>query len=77
MPNPERTYVDRLQRGRELHSAVNGFSPAFAPSDPNLLPAVFETFLDTLDEVNTHAETFAAQYGTNSAEYEQVKGIKV
>ena len=60
----ERSYVDRFQRGQELHSAIVGFTPAFAPADANLLPAVFEVFLDTIDHVNTEVETLAGQYTT-------------
>lgn len=53
MSTSERSYADRLQRGRSLQSAIGGFTPVLAPADASLSPAAFRTFLDGLDTLNT------------------------
>jgi len=55
--NTERSYADRLQRGRELHAASSGFTPGFAPVDGSLEPDAFEEFLDGLDTLNNAVVT--------------------
>jgi hypothetical protein len=57
MANTERSYADRLQRGRELHAASSGFTPGFAPVDVSLEPDAFEEFLDGLDTLNNAVVT--------------------
>lgn len=53
MPNSERTFADRLARGRSMHAIVAGFVPGFTPSDISLVPATYETFLDSIEALNT------------------------
>lgn len=53
MANSEQSFADRRQRGVSMHAAMVTFNPPFAPSDEDLLPAAFDSFLDTLDDLNT------------------------
>ncbi len=52
MTNSEKTFADRLGRGSRLLSAVELFEPDFAPADPDLAPATFGTYLDSLEAAN-------------------------
>lgn len=77
MPNIERSYADRLQRGRAMKSAVAGLAPAFAPADASLLPAAFETFLDGLDTLNVAVAAAEADWlGTVALRMALVEDIK-
>ncbi len=77
MPNIERSYADRLQRGRSMKSAVGGFVPPFAPPDATLLPAAFDTFLDGLNTLNITAATAEADWKDDVADrIAMVKDIK-
>lgn len=62
MPDTERSFADRLQRGRNLHAALSGFAPAFNPPDVDLKPIPFETFLNGLDGLNSGVATALAQW---------------
>lgn len=77
MPISEKTFADRLQRGRVMQAAIALFSPPFAPADASLLPAAFNTFLDGLDTSNTDTGTLLTSYSTSVAERtDMVKDIK-
>jgi len=52
MANPESSFADRLQRGRELQAATAGFTDPFDPVDADLAPAAFDAFLGSLDGLN-------------------------
>ena len=66
MPNTEQTFADRRARGVDLQTAVAGFSPTFAPVDPNLAAAAFLTFLNLLDAMNTDVGAMDGQYTTGA-----------
>ena len=77
MPISEKTFADRLGRGREMHAAIALFAPPFAPADVSLLPPAFNTFLDDLDTSNTDTGTLGSSYTTNVDERTDiVKDIK-
>jgi hypothetical protein len=57
MANSERTFGDRLTRGRDMHSKITGFAPAFDPANTALQPANFGTFLDLVESRNTLVAT--------------------
>lgn len=77
MANPETSYPDRLQRGREIHAATAGFAPAFAPADADLLPAAFGTFLDGLDGLNMAVADAVSDWAdSTAARTDLVKEIK-
>lgn len=52
MANTESSVSDRLSRARTMQAHIEGFTPAFEPSDSALEPAAFETFLDAIEEAN-------------------------
>jgi len=64
MPNEEKTFSDRRQRGVNLQTAVAGFSPAFAPADSSLTAANFLAFLNLLDTMNIDIGSLLGQYTT-------------
>ena len=51
-PNNERTFGDRLARGRTMQGKIELFTPAFAPDDTSLTAANFKTFLDSVEAKN-------------------------
>jgi hypothetical protein len=57
MPNTERSYADRLLRGRTMQSHIEGFSPTFAPTDSNLAPVAFESYLNGCETANDEVST--------------------
>ena len=70
----ERSFRDRQGRGQQLHDIVLDFDPAFAPADPSLGMADFQTFLTgglpnvpCVDQCNLAVETLTTGY-TNAAE---------
>jgi hypothetical protein len=68
MPITEKSFADRLQRGRDVQTAIAVFVPAFAPADASLGATPFGNFLDDLDDLNTEVGTLVAQYTTGVAE---------
>lgn len=76
-PLSERTFADRLQRGRAMQAATAIFAPAFAPADASLVPPAFDTFLDGLETLNTTVSTRLGSYTTAVNERnDMVKDIK-
>jgi hypothetical protein len=67
MSNTESSFADRLQRGRQLQSIIDGFEPDFAPADNDLTPAAFLTFLDHLDALNTAVANAEAGWRESAA----------
>ena len=51
--NNERTFGDRLARGRTMQGKIAGFTPAFAPDDTSLTATNFDLFLGTVETKNT------------------------
>ncbi len=73
----ERTFADRLGRAQQMQAAVGTFATAFAPADPTLVAAAFQTYLDGLDTLNTETGTSVTQYSTEvDVRGEMVKDIK-
>ena len=64
MPISEKSFADRLQRGRQMQTTIAVFTPAFAPIDVTLAPAAFGTFLDELDVLHVATGTLVSQYST-------------
>ena len=64
MPISEKSFADRLQRGRQMQTTTAMFTPAFAPIDASLAPVAFATFLDELDAIHTATGTLVSQYST-------------
>ena len=52
MPNSEKSFIDRTQKGQALCTAITGFSPVFTPADSSLTPVNFAAFMITVDSVN-------------------------
>jgi len=52
LPQNERTFGDRLARGRAMQEKLALFNPAFAPDDSSLTAANFATFLDSVETKN-------------------------
>jgi copper chaperone CopZ len=52
MANTEKSYADRLARGNSLKDAVSAFAPAFAPTDPNIGPDAFASYLSGIEAAN-------------------------
>jgi hypothetical protein len=67
MPETERSFADRLQRGRELHAAIGGFVPPFAPADGQLTPPNFEDFLENLGGINNAVAEAEAAWQESAA----------
>ena len=77
MPISVEGYADRLGRGRTMHAAIDGFTPAFGPVDTTLAAAAFDTFLDGLDTQNTTTGNLVTQYTNEVSERtDMVKDIK-
>jgi hypothetical protein len=75
--NTEKTFGDRLARGRTMQSKIATFAPAFAPDDAALAPAAFDTFLDSVKDKNDAVakadSAFAVKTGTRKTLYELIK----
>ena len=77
MANPEASFADRLQRGNQLQAAIDGFNPAFAPADADLLPPAFAQYLLDLGALNVAvAEAGADWTGDVAARAAKVVDIK-
>ena len=73
----EKSFADRLQRGRDIQAAIASFSPTFGPADMSLLPAPFLIFLDTIPPLNTAVANAEALWRNNvQARVTLVKDIK-
>lgn len=68
MPDSERSFADRMQRGRELHASSAGIVPPFAPADGQLAAQPFEDFLGQLDENNIAVAEAMADWQFTAAE---------
>ncbi len=62
MPISETTYDDRLGRGRLMQQAIIGFAPPFTPSDPDIDPPTFQTFLDSIEAQNLAVKNARSSY---------------
>lgn len=62
MPDSERSFADRLQRGHELSAAIGGFTVAFAPADADLLPPAFGQFLLDVGALNSAVTEVGASW---------------
>ena len=58
----EKSFSDRLGRGRLLQTTTAGFSVAFNPADVSLAATGFLAFLDALDALNTVTGAQVTQY---------------
>lgn len=67
MANSESSFADRLQRGVTLHAAIAGFTPIFAPADPAVEPAAFNTFLESLGTMNQGVALAEAEWKVGAA----------
>lgn len=77
MPNTERTFADRLGRAKLLLSAIEDFTPAFAPAAPDLRVAEFDVFVAALEAANDKTSDEKDTYSTQSASRaETVKQVK-
>ena len=70
MPVSEKSFADRLGRGRLMQAAIAVFDPPFVPAEASLEEAAFETFLDTLDTLNTETANLVTQYSNGVDERE-------
>lgn len=68
MPNSETTFADRIQRANILKSATENFSIPFSPTDPDLGPGPFETFLIGLEAKNDEVNHVKVDYTQGSQE---------
>ena len=61
MPNSEKSFINRTQKGQALCTAITGFTPVFTPADSSLSPVNFAAFMVTVDSANLdvgNARTF-------------------
>ncbi len=68
MPISETTYDDRLGRGKLMNTTTTGFAPAFTPTDPDITPANFGTFLAALETKNLDVKNARSSYTTGAGE---------
>ena len=52
MATSEKSFADRHQRGQQLHDAIAGFIPAFAPLDANINAGSFQSYLNGVEDKN-------------------------
>jgi hypothetical protein len=62
MATSEQSFADRLQRGRQLQTAIATFSPAFDPADARLSASGMVAFLNTLDGLNAAVSTAETEW---------------
>lgn len=60
MADSEKSFADRLGRGRDMQAFIAGFSPVFAPSDTNLGPSAFNSYLNGVEQANSDVSTAEA-----------------
>ena len=73
----EKSFADRLGRGRDMQAAIAGYTPTFAPADMSLTPVAFNTFLDSVAALNTAVANAEALWKNNAqARVTMVKDIK-
>ncbi len=65
MKNTEKSFADRLQRGREMNAATVGFTPAFTPGQDDVTPGKFADFLANLDRLNLTVAEHEANWRTS------------
>lgn len=52
MPTSESSYADRHARGQTMHDIIAEFTPAFAPTDANIAPTAFQSYLNGVEAAN-------------------------
>lgn len=73
----EKSFADRLGRGRLMQAAIAAFTPTFTPADISLAPAAFNTFLDSVTALNTAVANAEATWKNNAqSRVTMVKDIK-
>lgn len=48
----ETSFADRHQRGQTMHDVIDGFTPVFAPLDPNIVAGAFQSYLNGVEQQN-------------------------
>lgn len=77
MADSEKSFADRLQRGRNLQGACASFVPVFTPKDADLASAPFNNFLSTVEAKNSAAGQADGSYSLMAGErFDLVKTIK-
>jgi hypothetical protein len=70
--NTEKSFADRLNRARLMHTRIDSFAPPFTPVDTDIAVGAFETFCDDCEAANTAVSDAEADYttvtGSRSAE---------
>jgi hypothetical protein len=52
MASSEQSFADRHARAQSMHDEIAGFTPAFAPQDPNLTPSAFQSYVNAVEAQN-------------------------
>ena len=77
--NTEKSFADRLGRARSMQTKIAGFSPVFAPVDPNIGPSAFESYCNGCEAANTAVSEAESVYttvtGARSAAADALKAI--
>ena len=60
--NSETSFADRLSRARSLHAFIEGFTPFFAPLDPNITAGAFLSYCSGCEAANTAVSDAEADY---------------
>lgn len=64
----EQSFADRLGRARSMHSFIDGFTPAFAPLDPNIAPSAFQSYCNGCEAASNDVSAAEATYTTVTGE---------
>ena len=62
MPNSEKSFIDRTQKGQALLNAITGFTPTFTPPDISLNVMNFTAFMVTVDSANNEVANTKTQF---------------
>ena len=60
--NSEKSFADRLSRAHSLHAFIVGFTPLFAPLDPNITAGAFLSYCNGCEAANTVVSDAEADY---------------
>ena len=64
--NTENSFADRLGRARLMQTKIADFVPLFAPVDPNITPAAFESYCNGCEQANTAVSDAEVDYTTTT-----------
>ena len=57
MPLSEKSFADRLDRGNDMHAVIDAMTPPFNPTDANLAPGAFQSYLNGVESANDDVST--------------------